>query len=96
MNKYLCWYQHIKFGPKFYFSTLSLEQNDRFWPNFICDAIKSLLDFGDLDLIFKVTSQRLYKSVFSVLYLLPEPMGGLDQTCIDTLLGGDKMLIRFW
>ena len=34
-------------------------------------------------------------SVFSVCYLLNQPMD-FDQTCIDTLLGVGNELIRFW
>ena len=50
-------------------SILSLELNNRFWPNFIysfilthCVTIKRWLDFGDLDLIFRSPSYKDYKN----------------------------------
>ena len=48
----------------------------------------SWLDFGDLDLIFKVTPALWnVQNRVSVRYLLNQLMD-FDQTCIDTLLGG--------
>ena len=49
---------------------------------------KGRLDFGDIDLIFKV-------HIVSVRYLLNQSMD-FDQTRIDTLLGEGELLIRFW
>ena len=52
--------------------------------------------FGDLDLIFKVTATFCNVGNFvSGRYLLNQWID-FDQTCIDTMLGGCKELIRFW
>ena len=48
---------------------------------------EELIDFGDLDLIFKVTSYKDYKSVISAHYL-PNQWFNFSQMCIDILLGG--------
>ena len=50
--------------------------------------MKSCLDFGDLDLIFKVTATFFKVSNFIAgLYLLNQ-CTAFDETCTDTLLGG--------
>ena len=52
--------------------------------------------FGDLYLIFKVTATFCNVGNFvSVRYLLNQWID-FDQTCIGTILGGCKELIRFW
>ena len=60
---------------------------------------KKWLDFGDLDLIFKVTP-ALWNSNFDrkelVCTLSLEPMVEFYQTSTDTLLGQGKEVIRFW
>ena len=61
---------------------------------------KKWLDFGDLDLIFKVTpglrnSQILTKKAFSAPYLLHQ-MTDSGQTSYIVMLGWFKDLIRFW
>ena len=55
-----------------------------------------IIDFGDLDLIFKVT-QALWnvQNMVSMCYLLSHSMD-FGQTGIDTLLGEGELLIRFW
>ena len=56
----------------------------------------ALLDFGDLDPIFKVTGGlRLLENVFSAPYLQNEWMD-FDQTCTSILLRQGQELIRFW
>ena len=55
----------------------------------------SLLNFGYLNLILKVTSALgNAPNRVSVRYLLNQWVE-FDQTCIDTLLGGWEELIRF-
>ena len=57
---------------------------------------KNWLDFGDLDIIFKVIGgHRMLKNALFALYLLK---GWMDfkQICTDKLLGNGKELIRFW
>ena len=77
-----------------------MEPVDRFRPNLhrynLWEGVKSWLDFGDLDLIFKVTATfcNVWNFV-SGCYLLNQ-WTYFDQTCIDTLLGGCEELIRFW
>ena len=57
---------------------------------------KCLLDFGDLDPIFKVTGGlRLLENGLSASYLLKEWID-FNQTCTSILLGHVKELIRFW
>ena len=49
---------------------------------------EEFLDFGDFDLIFKVTlAPRNVQNRVSLLYTLNQRWG-FDQTCIDTLLEG--------
>ena len=56
----------------------------------------SWIYFGDLDLIFKVTTALWnVQNMVSVRYLLKQWMV-FDKTCIDTLLGGGEELIRVW
>ena len=46
---------------------LSLERNDGLWPNFVCFlivTIKSLLEFGDLDLNFQ--GHNTVKALYNV------------------------------
>ena len=57
---------------------------------------KCLLDFGDLDLIFKVTrALRLLENGLSAPHLLKELID-FNQTCTSILLGHVKEQIRFW
>ena len=56
---------------------------------------KNRLDFGNIDLIFKVTLRlRLLENGFSAPCLLKEWVY-FDQTCITILFGHAKDLIRF-
>ena len=56
---------------------------------------KSWFDFGDLDLIFRVTPAVLHvQNRFSVHYLLNQRMD-FNQTCLDILFGVGEELIRF-
>ena len=59
------------------------------------DKFKSWLDFGDLDLIFKVTGGLRWK--FLVPVISPEPMDGISPN-LHGLHHWDKFkrLIRFW
>ena len=60
------------------------------------EDLKKCLDFGDIDLIFKFTRViYLYEKVMSACYLLNQ-WPDLDQTGIDTSLGGPIEMIRFW
>ena len=54
------------------------------------------LDFGDLDLIFKVTATFCNVGNFVSGGFLLNQWTYFDQTCIDTMLGGCEELIRFW
>ena len=66
---------------------LSLERNDGLWPNFVCFlivTIKSILEFGDLDLNFQ--GHNTIKTVkISILCILSSEPG-------DPLLGGGNRL----
>ena len=65
------------------------------WKDTLLGEGNSRLDFGDLDLIFKVTlALRNDQNMVSVRYLLNQLMD-FDQR-IDTLLGEGELLIRFW
>ena len=72
---------------------------DGFLPNLymyiFLDKVKNLLDFDDLDPIFKVTRWlRLLETGFSAHYTMKELME-FDKTCTTILLCHDKELIRF-
>ena len=61
-----------------------------------CEGGKGWFDFGDRDLIFKVTF-----ALWNILNIVParfllNQWMDFDQICIDTLLGGRKEVIRFW
>ena len=57
---------------------------------------ESRSDFGDLDLIFKVTLALLnFLNRDSLCYLMNQWMD-FDQTCIELLLVEVKELFRFW
>ena len=60
---------------------------------------KMMIDFGDIDPIFKVKRGLRFLEMagkgFSAPYLLKEQMD-FDQTCTSVLLGHGKELIRFW
>ena len=62
---------------------------------YYCDMKKNWLDFGDLDLIFKVTGGLILENGFSAPYLQNEWID-FDQTCTTILLREGKELIRFW
>ena len=63
---------------------------------YFCDMEKNLLNFGDLDPIFKVTGGlRLLENGLSVHYLLNEWID-FHQTCTTVLLRQGQELIRFW
>ena len=60
------------------------------------DREENLLDFGDLDPIFKVTQGlRLLENGMSAPYLMKEWMD-FDQACTTILLWHEKELVRFW
>ena len=78
---------------------VSSEPVDVFWPNllrYIFGRVKSCLDFGDLDFIFKVTPAlwNVQKRV-SGRYLLNWTMD-FSQTLYIVWLWHHKELIRFW
>ena len=60
--------------------------------------MKSLLGFGDLDLIFKVTAglklPNFIKKALCALYLMNR-LADFRQICIDITLGYDEELSRF-
>ena len=62
---------------------------------YCCDMKKNWLDFGDLDLFFKVTGGLILENGFSAPYLQNEWID-FDQTCTTILLREGKELIRFW
>ena len=63
---------------------------------YCCNMENNWLDFGDLDLIFKVTQGlRMMENGLSENYLMKEWMD-FDQSCKAILVRHGKELIRFW
>ena len=77
---------------------LSVEPNDGCWPNFMYCIIviikKKKKDFGDLDLIFKVTTIKTVKMSI-VCTLSPEPIDGFSPNLQRNTTETWEKMVRF-
>ena len=87
---------NVKFWPKKFVCTLSLEPNDGFWPNFmycIIGILKELIRFWWPWPNFQ--GHHIIMTVKMSLVCTHISFVGFDQTCIETPLGYGEEMIRF-